>query len=106
MVMKEIVRVAPLSVAKILAVIYFFLGAFTSPLTSILPQDLSHPRGPTGFSFIMPFIYAIMGFILTICFAGLYNFLAKRIGGVRFQTVEREVQQTVSADTPLPVSRD
>ena len=89
-------RIGPLSVAKIAAVLYAGIGlligvAFAllgmAGLTNRLSEDGS-PIPMMGLFFgvgaiiILPICYAIMGFVITLISAGLFNLAAGVTGGV------------------------
>lgn len=89
----EVKRIEPLSVAKILGILYaaigLILGLFIT-LASLL--GASGEAGVFGVVFgvaaivLLPVFYGAMGFIVGGIIAWLYNLVAKRIGGIRIET--------------------
>ena len=84
-------RVGPLSSAKVVGLLYAILGlamgaivSFVSAVGGFSPRE----AGPLGALFgiaavvFVPVIYGIMGFLMTLIVAALYNALAKLVGGV------------------------
>ena len=43
---------------------------------------------PVGFMLAMPFLYLILGYIMTVIGAWIYNFVSKFTGGIRFELSE------------------
>ncbi|RUO19134.1 hypothetical protein [Aliidiomarina haloalkalitolerans] len=43
-----------------------------------------------GMIFAMPILYLIMGYIMTIVFAAIYNVVAKYTGGITFEVGDRQ----------------
>jgi hypothetical protein len=58
---------------------FFLLVSATVPPES--EQALGFPMG-TSFLLVMPFIYAVFGFVFTLIGAALYNLVAGFIGGI------------------------
>lgn len=85
---QTVTRIAPLSAARIFGVIYFLLGLLFMPLMA-LPALLSGQGGASPFPLAiavgMPVLQGVFGFVGTAAFAGLYNVLAARLGGVELQ---------------------
>ena len=91
MSVKRIKRFGVMQTAKIVSVLYFILAfVFIIPFVligSALPTEQFFP----GSSFssiiflILPFFYAIIGFVTTAIGCALYNLLAKYIGGIEFE---------------------
>lgn len=79
---KQISNISPLQTAKILAVIYFVIALPFLLLMLVMPG----PKPPffSGLLLVMPFFYALSGFLFTLFGAWVYNFVAKRIGGIEF----------------------
>ena len=82
-------RVGPLSSAKVVGLLYAILGLAMGALLSLVAAvgGFGH-GGPAGPFFgiaavvFLPVAYGIMGFVMTLIMAALYNALAKLVGGV------------------------
>lgn len=95
-------RVAPLSFAKISAIMYAFIGilagfvfSIVSLLGAALNPDAPEPLGPlfglifgVGAMIFMPVLYGIMGFVVSLVGAALYNFLTPVVGGIQLDLEE------------------
>ena len=44
---------------------------------------------PFGFMLLMPFLYLILGYIMTAIGTGIYNWIAKYTGGIQFELTEK-----------------
>jgi hypothetical protein len=82
-------RVGPLSSAKVVGLLYTILGLAMGALLSLVAAvgGFGH-GGPAGPFFgiaavvFLPVAYGVMGFVMTLVMAGLYNALATLVGGV------------------------
>jgi len=96
-------RVGPVSLAKILGIIYaifgFVVGLFFSffmlmgtVLGSVL-EDSPEPLVGMIFGFgsvvAFPILYGVLGFIGGIITAGIYNIVARWIGGIEIELEEK-----------------
>ena len=79
------------------AILYFFLALVVAvPLflvASAIPipgQKLPFAALGTVFIFFLPFIYAILGFIVTAVMCLFYNIAAKFVGGIAFTLEEKK----------------
>ncbi|MCD6403468.1 MAG: hypothetical protein J7K98_04035 [Candidatus Aenigmarchaeota archaeon] len=89
MAYKQIKRVEPLSLGKILGA----FGAISGFLLGLLFLSAPAPMSMTGMPgmynlgavllVLLPIVYGIVGFIMGIVYALIYNWLAKQIGGIR-----------------------
>lgn len=89
-------RVSPLSVAKIAGILYaimgFVFGAILTLITTVMSSALSSAAGsgqnPFGMLFgaaaivTLPIFYGVLGFIMTLIMAALYNLVAGWVGGI------------------------
>lgn len=86
---KQITSISPLQAAKVSALLYFII---TIPFVVLMAIGFSMSPASNHFPivmiFIMPFAYAIAGFIFTIFGAWIYNLVAKWVGGIEFTTSE------------------
>lgn len=81
---KQIIHISPLQAAKILALLYFFISLPLLLLMLAMPG--TRPPFMSGFMIMMPFIYALFGFLFTLYGTWIYNFVASRIGGIELTT--------------------
>jgi len=84
--MKELKAIEPVSLGKILAVIMAVFGFFAGIAVAI---GISPALGgvPAVFAgvasiIVMPIVFAIMGFVIGVIEAFVYNIVAKKFGGV------------------------
>ena len=77
-----------------MAVSYGALSLIFIPFLFIMSSVATHSPGPkpagimalgTGFIIILPVLYAAMGFVLGVICAGIYNLIAKWIGGIEVE---------------------
>ena len=87
-------RVVPLSLAKIMGLLYVLVGLCFGAIVSLIsivggalvPND--EPSGMVGMLFgaaaiiILPIFYGVLGFVMTLIGAALYNVVASMVGGV------------------------
>ena len=86
-------RVAPMSAAKILGVLYLVLGLIMGCIFALISvmfgSVLSQAEGGAMFAMffgvgaivILPIMYGIMGFLVGLIGSSLYNWLAGVVGG-------------------------
>lgn len=89
--MAQLKYIDPISLAKVLAVIYliigFVIGLVFAALTSL--GALIPGNGAFAIMFgvaaivVFPILYAVIGFVGGAILAIIYNFVASRIGGVK-----------------------
>jgi hypothetical protein len=91
---KCITHVSPLKLGQMLAAVYGLMSLIIVPfflLASLAGAFIPHngnspnalPAMLTGvFAFILPVVYAVMGFILGVIMGAIYNLVAKYVGGV------------------------
>ena len=90
--MNVLKKIDALSLAKVITVIYVLLGFFmgvlyyvmglVSPTEALQASAILDIYSP-WMMLIMPVAYAIAGFFGSLIIAGLYNIVAKKIGGVK-----------------------
>ena len=91
---KEVKQIDALSLAKLLALIQgsigLVIGFFFSLFT--LPYHMGFGRMMSPFLFfglgsiiILPVMYGILGFLMGLVIAFLYNLFARRIGGIKLK---------------------
>ena len=99
MAMQSVIRIGVLSLAKMLAVVYAFLGLFFGGVISLFAlmgaAAGSAAGGDTGgvvamlfgagAVVILPIVYGCIGFVGGLIMAPLYNLVAKVVGGIEVE---------------------
>ena len=83
-------RVGPLSCAKVVGLLYAILGLVMGAIVSLISsvggfnpgRDLANPLLALGAVVFFPVAYGVMGFLMTLIVAWLYNGLAGLVGGI------------------------
>ncbi|HYK00874.1 MAG TPA: hypothetical protein VE974_03905 [Thermoanaerobaculia bacterium] len=85
-------RVGPLSLAKVSGALYALMGLIFGAIISLIsvvgsafmPKDagLSGMLFGVGAIVVLPIFYGVLGFIMSLIMAGLYNLIAGWVGGV------------------------
>jgi hypothetical protein len=89
--MKKIKRIAPKSFAKVLGTLYAAVGLIGGAIFSLVSITGALSGQGNGFFFgvgaivILPILYGAMGFIGGYISALLYNFVAKKVGGIEIE---------------------
>jgi hypothetical protein len=98
--LRQIKRIVPLSAAKMAAAIYGAMGVvlgFPLTLATVLPTIIHARQTETGLSapvislivlalvIIIPIFYALIGFIIGIVGAAIYNLVARWLGGLQIE---------------------
>jgi len=97
---KQLTYVAPLKAGIVLAVLYFvggIIGAVIALPFLLLARAAAEASVATfgpGWLFLMPVGYGILGFIVGIIAAALYNLVAKFTGGIEFELKDVPVPPT------------
>jgi len=89
--MRRIKKFGIYQTAKVAAVIYFFLGLvivvpmflFMSAIKEV--TDTSLPFFGGAMMFLIPFFYALIGFIFTAIGCAIYNVVARWTGGIEIE---------------------
>jgi len=93
--MVKINRIQPLSVGKLLGILYALIGFIAGIFISIISAVSATFSQGTGFMgalfgigavIILPIFYGVMGFVSGVIIAGLYNLVAGWVGGIEVQT--------------------
>jgi hypothetical protein len=82
----ELRRFGVLETARVLGILYAILGLLLAPLFAL--GSIAAPReGGFGlvFALLLPAVYGILGFVMTIIAAALYNWIAGWVGGIAFE---------------------
>lgn len=87
---KQISRISPFQTAKVMALLYFAISLPMIALMSLFYSFMPGPKAAMGMMFILPFLYAVFGFIFTAIGAWVYNLIAKWVGGIEFTISEIE----------------
>jgi hypothetical protein len=89
--MKELLEIGVMSAAKIQGILMFVIGCILTIIYLSIGAIMFF-AGETqggmimmGFGIAAPLIYGIMGFVSGALFSFVYNFLAKRIGGLEIE---------------------
>lgn len=85
---KRITRFGVYQTAKVFGVMYFFLTAiFAIPFGLIaLVSGLGNEIGFSGgFILLVPFLYALIGFLFSALGCAIYNLIAKWTGGIEVE---------------------
>lgn len=90
---RKIKRIGAIQLGKILGILYGMMGLIFIPFiligTLFGSQSNAQNFGPMavglGFAFIMPILYAVVGFIGGVIVALLYNLIAKFVGGIEIE---------------------
>ena len=87
---KQILNIAPLQTAKIMAALWFVISLpfllFMGVAMLTMPSGARGAFG--GMMIFIPLMYAVSGFLFTLIGAWVYNMLAKRIGGIEYTSIE------------------
>jgi hypothetical protein len=83
--MQQIKSFAVLQTSKVMGAVDFFLGVLIAIgfmlRFAMRHHDLQHPRVLLFFLFV-PILYGVGGFVITAVFCGIYNWVARRLGGI------------------------
>ncbi len=83
----EIGRIHPLQAGKVLGLLYLLFGVIIVPffvIAAMAQENNAAIAGVMGVGIGMLIMYPVMGFLGGVIAAFLYNFIAKTIGGIRF----------------------
>jgi hypothetical protein len=91
---RRIKRIAPLQLGKMSGLLYGLMGLLFIPIFLIMsavasqlpaPQRVGMMAFGVGFAVAMPLIYGVMGFVIGVIGALVYNVVAKWIGGIEVE---------------------
>jgi uncharacterized RDD family membrane protein YckC len=82
---RTINRIPAIPAARVCAVLYFFLSFVFLPFMAIPLIMGGQQNFGIGVLLVMPFLYAIGGFLSVALMCWLYNIVAPRVGGIQFQ---------------------
>lgn len=83
---KQLIRVAPLQSAKVMAVLYLVLSIPFCLIYLVMPT-MGAPMPWWGL-ILFPILYMVLGFLFTLVGAAIYNLVAAGVGGFEFTTVD------------------
>jgi hypothetical protein len=88
--MTQIRRFGVLQTAKVLGVLYAIGGLLLAPIF-ILASVFAPDGSPFGlaFAFLLPAFYGVLGFVMTLIGAAIYNGIAGMIGGIEIELDQR-----------------
>ncbi len=86
----QITHITPIKIATIFAILYTALSLPFMIYAEVMHEFSPIAHTPRVYLLGLPFLYGIVGFITTFIGAVLYNFIASKIGGIEFTTVEVE----------------
>lgn len=87
-------RVAPLSTGKVFCLLYGAMGLILMPIiliVSLITSRLPHAQGGlplvfgVGIALAAPVFYAVLGFLIGVIGAAIYNLVAKLVGGIEVE---------------------
>ncbi|MCX6814091.1 MAG: hypothetical protein NTY20_00340 [Candidatus Aenigmarchaeota archaeon] len=87
--MKELKSIEPMSLGRMLAVIYAVIGFIAGLISAAFTPFMAmvNPVGAAAFGLlaiiIFPILFAVIGFVMGIIVAFVYNVVAKRYGGIK-----------------------
>jgi uncharacterized membrane protein (DUF485 family) len=75
-----------MAITSLIFVVPFFL-MFTFAMPAV--DSKGNPvEGPGAFILLLPLLYLVMGYLMTVIMCWLYNFLARFTGGLEYETKE------------------
>jgi len=93
----QISRISPLQTAKVCGVLYFVMSIPLAILMALPALLFGKPVGAALIMMVvMPFGYAILGFLMTLLAAWVYNQMVAVTGGIEFSTREMAVVDTAA----------
>jgi len=96
--MKELKKFDVFSVGKIesllLAVMGLFIGVIYGVIVAIIGTASGHPGlgilGFFGVIIFLPIVYGVLGLIMGLLTGLFYNWIAKKVGGLEFELVDKK----------------
>jgi hypothetical protein len=97
---KQLTAISARQTAKVIALMWLL---FTLPFGLLMAVALAFSsavhKPPLAFALLLPVLYAVFGYLFTLLGTWVYNFVAKRAGGIEFTTVEVEDAQPGASGT-------
>ena len=85
---KQIIHVAPLQSAKVMAVLYLILSIPFVALIWRIPNPMTGARPSLPILVDVPLGYMLGGFLFTLIGAWIYNLVAVGVGGFEYTTID------------------
>ena len=85
---KQIVKVSVRQTSNFVGILYFVISLPIVLIVAAYSLMNGQGVGVVLASFLFPLLYAVAAYIGTALAACLYNFVAKRVGGIEFTTSE------------------
>ena len=86
---RQITRVSIHQTSKVFALMYFCFSLLVVPIGLAMVSRYPQGRGMGMFLIFAPVIYGVVGYLGSALFGVIYNFLAARVGGVEFESVDQ-----------------
>ena len=86
---RQITHVSIHQTSKVFALLYFCFSLLAVPVAIGMLAAYPQGRGMGVFLLFAPIIYGVVGYVGSALFGALYNFLARRVGGVEFESVDK-----------------
>jgi putative effector of murein hydrolase LrgA (UPF0299 family) len=86
---RQITHVSIHQTSKVFGLLYFALSLLFVPIAIGVIAASPKARGMGMFLIFAPILYGIVGYLGSALFAAIYNFLARRVGGVEFESVDK-----------------
>lgn len=87
-------RIAVGQTAKVAGLLYGLMGIILLPLFLIPAFAGADDAGfPPAFALALPILYGVFGYIFTAIGCALYNWVARKVGGIEFN-LDTEVRTT------------
>ena len=86
---KQITRFSVLQTAKVAAAMYFAISLLLIVVFAIPMMVYSgQVKFPIFMLLLMPLVYLLFGFVLTVIAAWIYNLVASVLGGIEYTTTD------------------
>jgi len=87
---RQITHVSIHQTSKVFALLYFCISLLFVPIAiGVIAASPRSSRGMGMFLIFAPLIYGAVGYVGSALFAAIDNFLARRVGGVEFESVDK-----------------
>jgi hypothetical protein len=92
---RQITHVSIHQTSKVFALLYFCASLLVVPIAIGAMAFSPKARGMGLLVIFLPILYGAVGYVGSALFAALYNVLAKRVGGVEFESVDQPAQARI-----------
>ena len=86
---RQITHVSIHQTSKVFALLYFCISLLLVPIAIGVMAASPRAHGMGLFLILAPILYGAVGYVGSALFAAIYNVLAKRVGGVEFESVDK-----------------